>query len=248
MPPAGLFSLGHAAAPLEQGPHEREHQARGHHAQEFQGRLKSHGVLCFSCYPRGMGRIRVWFSNRVAWLASWWRCPSLVGVSAYQEAKVWHAAYNPTTADADFALAFAQRQYDELARITESIDQKADVLVRTSATMAPVLVAAIAAFKLDRPMTFLPTAVGLLLSLIIASLTRRPTGLLMANSIADLLDDLNAGTHSENELKLHTAANLHLAGAARLAVNRWKARQVNRATVLLCLAISLLALPLLRVW
>jgi len=177
------------------------------------------------------------------WWMSWWAPPPLQDNPEYQAADEWTLDYMPTDKEVyEPVLHFAERQYDQMVKLAENLDKKADDLMRTAGTIgAALLTAATLLLGSGRATLVLPAVVCLVLVVIAAARIRGPVALTVPMSARDLL---NVADHelirTANQVEGAAAASLNFATVGmKLAVD-WKAGQLRRATALFCISLVLL--------
>ena len=176
----------------------------------------------------------------VAWVKSYWQPPNPKDDLICQEQSQWADDYKPKKGvPGEFLLEHAQKVYGEFSASFETLDTKASELVRTSGTLATILVATVAAFDIASPWAIAPSLLLFLGALIIGALSRRPVIRHSQASIREVHDRL---PREEGDHEAWLAASLHRTAEEMRIVQTWKARMVNRATFSLCWGTSFLLL------
>lgn len=182
---------------------------------------------------------------------SWWlvRPPDYTCGPAYAEAMTWLNRFQPDESLSGFddALAYAWKKFDQAHSASESLDKKADILMRNAGIVGGLLgitfnfVKPAGAVGLDSwtATLLIPSLVALLVSLIFAAHAHQPAGHASSATVSDLLDDIAAGKGSQAYL----AASLHLAIVGRGCLNDWKARHLTISTYSFVVGLMLLLVP-----
>lgn len=158
----------------------------------------------------------------------------------YIEEARWVQQYQPShQVPGELVLEHAQSRYRESVNTFEELGNRADVLVRTAGTLAMILVAAVAALDLTAGWPVRLSLACLLLSMLVAVWSRRTLDLSVQPRIRDVLEGSPKAVHPSAWL----AASLHDVVEANRVINRWKARWIQAANILLCIAVGCL-LPL----
>lgn len=195
---------------------------------------------------------RGWGSARVRCTSGWARvrkycvCPSFDQDKAYLEALAWLRAFAPSSdvQGYDKALSYALRRYDQVSSASETLDKKADNLMRNAGLVAGLLGLAINTIKIEYPASLIPSLVAFTASLVLAALACNPTGGATSASVADVIDDITAGHPSEAWI----AASVHCAIVGRNALNNWKADRIRWATYAFCAGLGLFLVPTAIMW
>lgn len=200
--------------------------------------------------------LRLWYTarGRIATCGSrvqhCWRkfavCPPHSQDVAYQSATAWLKKLNPK-ADAqgyDKALTYAWRRFDQVNSASETLDKKADNIMRNAGLVAGLLGLAINTIKISYPQLLIPSLVAFTASLIIAALACNPTGGATSASVADVIDDVADGHTSDAWM----AASVHCAIVGRNALNNWKADRIRWATYAFCIGLALFLVPVSVMW
>lgn len=170
----------------------------------------------------------------------------------FLETRQWALDYNPARPDDGYVLAleYAQGRYEEMLKLSESMDKKLDDLSRTSLAIGAVIatVARVlgpdSPFPLSSPLTW--AVVAFALSVLLAVWSRKPTLFGTPLQVRDLLkvmDDHPALSKGNTEALI--AASYHVAVVGTLATNEWKSRQLARATNLLLAGVVLVVVTLI---
>lgn len=173
-------------------------------------------------------------------------CPPHSQDVAYQSATAWLKKLNPK-ADAqgyDKALTYAWRRFDQVNSASETLDKKADNIMRNAGLVAGLLGLAINTIKISYPQLLIPSLVAFTASLIIAALACNPTGGATSASVADVIDDVADGHTSDAWM----AASVHCAIVGRNALNNWKADRIRWATYAFCIGLALFLVPVSVMW
>jgi hypothetical protein len=156
----------------------------------------------------------------------------------FQKAKQWYDAFNPqATGQGELLLDQARRKYDEQRLAYDRLDDKAEALLRFSATIAALIVTALAAWKLQPIILAVPSLICFMASMLFAVLARNPfvrPGMPAANEIID-------GIPKTNAPREWMAAGLFVVTEELRVLTDWKGRTVQRSTISLCMAIILSA-------
>ena len=180
----------------------------------------------------------------VVWVKSYWQPPNPKDDLICQAHAQWVEEYQPKKGvPGEFVLAHARKVYGEFYASLETLDAKASELVRTSGTLATILVATVAAFDIGPGWAIAPSLVFFLGALMIGALTRRPITHHSQASVRALLERL---PRDEKDHEAWLAASLHRTAEEMRITQKWKARMVNRATSSLCWGV--LWLPLVLVF
>lgn len=168
--------------------------------------------------------------------------PSYVHDSSYKGSEAWLRQFkpNPQTEGYDKALEYAWKKFDHASAASDTLDKKADNLMRNAGLVAGLLGLALNTLKLGEPHLLVPSLVAFTISLIFAALACNPTGGATSASVHDVLDDIGAGHSSDAWL----AASIHCAIVGRSSLNNWKAKRIRWATAAFCIGLVLLLLPL----
>jgi hypothetical protein len=189
-----------------------------HHVKEFLKRGRANaGARGREC----AGRVRGCWN----WFAV---CPPFDQDPAYQAANAWlHDEFKPNSEiqGYDKALAYAWRRFDQGASASETLDKKADNIMRNAGLIAGLLGLAMNTLHMGQPKLLIPSLVAFIVSLMFA---------------ADAISDIGAGHSSDAWI----SASLHCAVVGRDAVNNWKAKRIRWATYALCAGLVLFLLPI----
>ena len=176
----------------------------------------------------------------VACVKSYWQPPNPKDDLICQAQAQWVEEYQPKKGvPGAFVLEHAQKVYGEFSASLERLDTKASELVRTSGTVATILVATLAAFDIGSGWAIAPSLFFFLGALMIGALSRRPV---IRHSQASIRVVLERLPREEEDHEACLAASLHRTAEEMRIVQTWKARMVTRATFSLCWGV--LGLPL----
>lgn len=132
-------------------------------------------------------------------------------------------------------LCYAQTKYDDMQQSIVRLDDKADKLIHTAATITAVVFAAVGAWGLTPIVYAIPAAVCYLAAIVFALLSRLPVKFAKPPRVPDLLDAIRqvpAASHHE-----WLAHQFGVAAEHARVYRDWKARAVWRAAVLLVAAV-----------
>lgn len=144
----------------------------------------------------------------------------------------------------EFVYQYARRMYDEAVEYFRVLDVKAGELLKTSGTLATILVAILGVFGDIASWVALPSLLCFLVSMVISAVSRSPVDRGAAPSIRSVLDKL---PYEDGEHEARIAVSFHQAVEELLSPARWKAKTINLASWWLCAGVAWLLLPLI-VW
>jgi hypothetical protein len=180
----------------------------------------------------------------------WWKrlavCPPYDQDEDYQQAFDWLQNFKPldTVQGYDKALEYAWRRFEQVSSASETLDKKADNIMRNAGLVAGLIGLAINIIKIDYPAALVPSLAAFMFSLILAALACNPTGASATASVQDVLEDVTNGHSSDAWM----AASLTCAIAGRNAMNNWKADRIRWSTYAFCAGIVAFALPVSLMW
>ena len=139
-------------------------------------------------------------------------------------------------------MGYAKERYDELVKVSESLDKKLDEIAKTALTIGTIIadvakVEGLDTALLGSPMA--PVAVVLLtVTVIAANVARRPNKAWKPMNARTLLEvaDLEPNL-PKNRIDAVIAASYHDAMMRMTAATEWKAEQAKRVTGLFCLGL-----------
>ena len=170
-------------------------------------------------------------------------CPPYDKDAAYEAANAWlRNDFKPNSEiqGYDKALAYAWRRFDQGSSASETLDRKADNIMRNAGLIGGLLGLAMNTLKMGEPRLLIPSLVAFIVSLMFAAVACSPTGSAATASVEDAISDIGAGHSSDAWI----AASLHCAVVGRDAVNNWKAKRIRWATYALCAGLVLFLLPI----
>lgn len=186
-----------------------------------------------------------------AWLSTWLYPPRRV--SGADETVRWARSYpalrdDGGAEDGVYSLArkYAKERYEELVKLSESLDAKLESLARTALALGAITATAVRVAGIDTAYLHSPRLViGTIfwvLTVLIAALSRRPNERWEPMSSRSLLEvaDLTPKL-PKSRIDGALAASYHVATSSLDATADWKSRQLARATWLFCLGLSLFA-------
>lgn len=176
-------------------------------------------------------------------IRSLWKPPEYTQSSGYKAAENWlnELTAPEKTEGFDKALEYAWKRYDQVQSASETLDKKADNLMRNAGLVAGLLGLVMNSFKNVDARLLVPSLVAFILSLIFSVIACNPTGGATSASVDDVIDDIRKGHTSD----FWIAASLHLAVVGRMCLNNWKADRIRWSTTLFCAGLIFLALPVL---
>jgi hypothetical protein len=218
--------------------------------------------------PRGLwfilsasGRLIAWLASGIrsafSWLrrklsaaarsfARWTRalfvCPPFDQHCDYHDAKEWLGKFAPVLdrEGYDKALEYAWKRYEQAGSASETLDKKADNLLRNAGLVAGLLGIGINAFRIDTPALLVPSLILFTASMFFGAIACNPAAGATSASVQDLLDDITAGHTSD----AWVAASIHLAIVGRTCGNEWKAQRIRWSTAAFCLGLLAFLLPI----
>jgi hypothetical protein len=191
----------------------------------------------------------LWLRSRI-WLRSWIFAPSPDFDSATIAATTWALDYAPKGDEDVYSLIaeFAEHQYTQTVANYDSLDRKADELIRLTTTISgAILTAAASKFVAFHHawlayLALAPTA----LSVFTAIRARTPGGAAIPITARDLLAvadlDMKPTSH---QIESVIAASLHVTILGMRTITTWKGIQIRRATTAFLVAFILLLLALI---
>lgn len=178
----------------------------------------------------------------LAWLRHTFWQPDFTRSREYQEARNWlNCQFQPLSDEPTYesALEYAWKKYDEVLDGAQTLDKKADNLMRNAGLVAGLIGIAINTLKIPVPELLFPSLICFVISLALAALACNPAPTSTPTSVEDLLEDISAGHRTVPWM----AASLHIAITGRGAVNTWKAARIRWATGTFCAGLLLFLLP-----
>lgn len=168
--------------------------------------------------------------------------PKFAKSAAYREAESWLQGFKPSdnSEGYDKALQYAWKQYDGATSASETLDKKADNLMRNAGLVAGLLGVAMNALTLQKVIYLVPALITFIASLILSAVACNPTAGATTASVHDLLDDVTEGHSSD----AWVAASIHCAIVGRTSLNDWKAARIRWATWAFCIALLCFLIPL----
>jgi len=184
----------------------------------------------------------------MAWLGSWrrmWKLPNLDKDAWVREAEQWVNDYTPMNKPELYsvALKYAEQRYEQATQAYESMDKKADDLMRTAGTLSAVLVTLAKLFEMTRPITIVPAVICLVASVILAARVRWPMDFRTPMDTQNLMLVVdNPNVTDKHVVEAVAAASYHAATVGLLVLIRWKATLLERSAGMFCVGLVLLAL------
>ena len=186
------------------------------------------------------------------WLKKWWQPPE--NLKGLNETERWATTYGALRDQDDGAYSltmdYAKERYDEIVRVSESLDKKLDEIAKTALTIGTIVAAVARIEGLDTALLGSPMApwavILLMLTVILANMARRPNKSWKPMSARTLLEvaDLEPNL-PKNRIEAVVAASYHDAMIKMTAMTEWKAEQANRVTWLFCIGLLPIAALLL---
>lgn len=173
----------------------------------------------------------------------WLLPPDLEQDAPYRDAVGWAREFTPEADKDSYSVAYeyAKRKFDQSVAHFDALDKKADELMRTAATIAALLVAAIKALDVNVTGWMIAAFALFLLTIILAAITRRPTLQATPGSVREVLDFVDDfRIHDRHQIEALVAASLRCAIVGTQPAIKWKSNQISRATALFVLAVLLL--------
>jgi len=174
-------------------------------------------------------------------IRSLWTPPDYKESSGFKAAEKWLSEQTAPddTEGFDKGLEYAWKRYDQVSSASETLDKKADNLMRNAGLVAGLLGVVMNTLKVVDPRFLAPSLGAFVLSLICAAIACNPTGGATSASVDDVVDDIRKGHASD----FWIAGSLHLAIVGRTCLNNWKADRIRWSTTLFCIGLALLVLP-----
>lgn len=183
------------------------------------------------------------FVDRMSeWLNSW-VMPDLDRNPNVREAEKWVADYNPKQKPELYSivLKFSEQRYEQTLKIYDSIDKKADDLMRTAGALGAALVAAAKLLDMSQPRAIVPAVGFLVISVIIAARSRWPAESKTPMSARDYFQVAdNDNVNDKYVLEAVAAASCHAATVGLLVLIAWKANQLKRSSWAFCIGLAAL--------
>jgi hypothetical protein len=173
-------------------------------------------------------------------------CPSYLEDSNYKLSETWLREFKPSDSAQgyDKGLTYAWRRFDEVTASSETLDKKADNVMRNAGLVAGLLGLAINAVHVGHPWLLIPSLIAFVVSLVLAAIACNPTGGATTASVQDLLDDITSGHANDAWI----AASISCAVAGRNVTNNWKAERIRWATYAFCAGLILFVVPVIATW
>ena len=190
---------------------------------------------------------KILLATLLSWLDSWRRPPDPARSAGFIETRQWAWDYNPSPLREvyELALEFAEKRYEEMRNLSETLDKKLDDVARTSLAIGVLIATAArvlgADSSLGRSSLLIPAVIVFAVSVLVAVLSRSPTASgtpLEIRGLLKVIDDDKELTRSQTQAVL--ASSYHVAVVATSSIDKWKARQLWRATFFLLVGIALL--------
>lgn len=193
---------------------------------------------------RGFG-LRSWI-----WLRSWVVAPSPQFDSETITASQWALGYAPHGSEEVYSriAEFSEHRYTHLVDTYDSLDRKADELVRLTTTISGAILTAAATkyVAFHRPWVAYIALAPTVLSVFTAMMARTPGGVATPIAPRDLLAVADLDVKPKpHQIESVIAASLHVAILGMRTVTTWKAKQVRRATIAFLLAFIFLLAALI---
>ena len=177
---------------------------------------------------------------RPRWLTrSWWRSwvspPDVRNSAGFLEAERWAIGYAPAGQDEAYAPAreFAQKQFDLIVGLSETLDKKADDWARFATTITGAIVTASSSklITIRNTPLFVAALLIILVSVAAAVRARAPIAIITPMTARDLLKvaDLPEAP-SKGQIESVAAVSYHLAVEGIKSINVWKSQLINIST------------------
>ena len=192
----------------------------------------------------------------LAWWLDWWFHPILEGHEVYQDAERWALDYIPQGSNGIYGdtLKFAEKQYDQSLKLSDSLDKKCDDIIRNAGVIGAVIAAASRVADVQNVLgnsSIVVLAVFCLVTAVIVAIRARapadvatPMEIRSALEIADHLScepaSSSSGPTPKDVLEGALTASFHFAVTGMNIINTWKAKQLGRSTYLFCTGVALL--------
>ena len=184
--------------------------------------------------------IRAWI-----WLRSWIYPPSARFDSEFIDATNWAEGYAPSGNEEVYVLIskFSEIQYNLMLSLSDGLDKKADEQVRFMVTIVGAIIAAAAGklVRFERPSLAFIGLLPICLALFTAIRVRTPQSSTTPMSPRDLLAvaDLESKP-TKHQIDSVIAASYHVAIFGMRSLATWKARLLNRSTMVFLIGFVLL--------
>ncbi len=174
----------------------------------------------------------------VNWLRSMLGPPNPRKDPAFQRENAWVAGYRADDSGVPGALVWdhAKARYADSVATSNDMNALADQLLRTGGVLATILIAAVAAFKLQAGWSVRVAFCWFVLSMFVVLWSRRPLDCPVHARIRDVLAGIAQASNPEAWL----SASLHKTVEGMRVVNNWRAARLAVAGILICAGVACL--------
>jgi hypothetical protein len=202
-------------------------------------------------------QMQLYLTSILAWCKTWWSPPVYLNESRFRDVERWALDFMPEQDEKDLyapILIFSERYYERALKSTENLDKKADDLIRVASAIGAALAATAKIAGASKAVVMLPAIGLLILTIIIATRARLPafqatpidirTLIEIAkhessHKVLGILGELNrVSIQSKGQVEQIIAATIQCAVVGVQLLNDWKAKQIERASTLFCLAMT----------
>ena len=176
-------------------------------------------------------------------LRDFFTAPKYTETKEYKAAADWLKSFEAEdSTEYDKAIDYAWKMFEQVSTTSETLDRKAENLMRLVGLVGGLLALAVNTFEvaLSRMIT-LPLLV-LICSLFFALQAYTPAARAVPARASDLLDDLTKRGKGNRDIDAYLAGSIHCATAGIQGINRWKANKLWWSAWMFLIGLVLLAI------
>jgi len=173
-------------------------------------------------------------------LREWMHPPDYHADKSHVDAQEWAQSFQAREAEAldgELLLDEARAQFAELGRALDSLDEKAERLLRTCATIAGLIVAACTGFKIVPGVALSLSLAAIVIAIVTLCVAQMPMSVPARPDLKYMLEKLPA---QDGHKRAWIAASFWRSMAGFHAALEWKAKRVQQSVWLLAFAVAAL--------